>query len=524
MTKKHFIWCLILAGVAAGSSLALERPTEYVQPPEPEPVPPPRRTLETFNPLQELARSQDYSAARASSYQRQGGPRDNTWIPTTGEETTLADIRGPGAITHIWTTHRGEGRDLIIRIYWDGSPHPSVEVPIGDLFGVAMGINAPANAAPVQASSEGRARNCWWHMPFNRSARITATAPHSENNQSRATVPLYFYIDYRTYAEPIEDLNYFHARFLEADPPERGKPVTLVEAEGDGHFVGIVMGHRCRMDGWFGEGDDIITVDGTVSFLGTGTEDYFCDAWGFRVFSSPYHGCAFLEGRNAGDRLSVYRFHILDPIPFRKSFKFQIEHWPWISSLPNTGRGYYSSAGFWYQKTIHKAWPRLEEILSNAPWDPDKGRWNVQGSLEAEELRIVSFRGPAGPPKIQKSLLNLSGDHLLLFNAGGNGEFSLEVPGEEEGSAAVTFYFGRAADYGIVEIRVNGKRIGDPIDTFLKKEDLTRQVWPPRAYRFPDVPLKKGINTFQFSVQAKNPESEGFMIGLDCLVIEPKGP
>ena len=178
----------------------------------------------------------------------------------------------------------------------------------------------------------------------------------------------------------------------------------------------------------------MIAVDGKLSFWGTGTEDYFGDAWGFRVFSYPYHGAPVVEGREVGDRLSVYRFHITDPIPFRESFKFEIEHWPWISPIPNTGRDYYSSLGFWYQKTVHRAWPRLERIISNGPWDPDKGRWHVPGALEAENLEVLSSRSNAQgnpPPEPREFKPNLSGDRMLVFDSGGNGRFSLAVPAEK---------------------------------------------------------------------------------------------
>ncbi len=493
--------------------------------PNPQPAPLPARNRPPQNPMLDLTRSHDFSAARISSYQKQGGPRDNVWIPTTGEEVALADIKGPGAITHIWTTHRGEGRDLIVRIYWEGSRHPSVETPIGDFFGVAMGINAEMNSAPIQVSSEGRARNCWWNMPFNTSARVTVSAPKSEENLKRDTVPLYFYIDYCIYPEPVADIHYFHARFSETDPPVRGTPVTLLEAEGDGHFVGVVMGHRCRAPGWFGEGDDIITVDGKVSFLGTGTEDYFCDAWGFRVFSNLYYGVPALEGRDAGDRLSVYRFHILDPIPFRKTFKFEIEHWPWISPVPNTGRGYYSSCGFWYQKTVHAAWPRLERIVSNGTWNPDKGRWHVQGALEAEDLKVLDFtsrnKGAAGP-KPRKALPNLSGDHMLVFDTGGNGRFSLAVPAEKDGTYTVGVYYARASEFGIVSLDINGKNAGKPFDAYLRRKDLVRPLWPPEKVTIQGVVLKKGENRFTFSVNTKNPKAEGYQVGLDCIVLERK--
>ena len=323
--------------------------------------------------------------------------------------------------------------------------------------------------------------------------------------------------------------------------------VKLADIEGHGHFVGLVMGQRARTPGWFGEGDDIITVDGRLSFVGTGTEDYFCDAWGFRVFSDLYHGVPVFEGRNIGDRLSAYRFHIVDPIPFRKSLKFEIEHWPWFSPWPNTGRDYFSSLGFWYQTAIHKPWPRLERLLSNEPWDPAKGRWFVPGALEAEDLAVLAAASraaedtrpalPINPDTESRDVLrslvrygprpepvflmpNLSGDRMLTFDSGGDGAFSLAVPARSGRALRHPVHFVRADDYGIVELEVNGRKAGGPFDTFLKTSGLTRPIWPPKEAVFSDVPLKAGTNTFQFTVNSKNADSSGFRLGLDCVVLK----
>ncbi len=496
-----------------------------VQYPAPQPVAPPEAGGPAAGLMEAFSHTQAYSAARVSSYERKGGPRDKFWIPNTGEEFILAEIQGPGAITHIWNTFRGTGRDLIFRIYWDGSPHPSVEAPIGDFFGVAMGADAPLMSLPIQVSSEGRARNCWWYMPFAKSAKVTVAAAPGRIGKDPNTIAFYSYIDYQKYARAPKDLNYFHARFRETDPAERGRPVTLVEAEGAGHFLGVVMGNRTRTPGWFGEGDDIITVDGTVSFLGTGTEDYFSDAWGFRLFTSLYHGVPFIESRGVGSRVSVYRFHLMDPIPFLKSFKFEIEHWPWISPRPNSGRDYFSSVGFWYQSTVHKAWPRLERLISSEPWDPSKGRWFVKGALEGEDLGILGYKSKLGPnvrPDVVLALPNLSGDRMLDFDSGGEGDVTLLLPSEAEGSRTLKLYLARGPDRGIVTLSVNGVPVGGELDTYLRRDDLVRDLWPPAEYVVPGVVLKKGVNELRLAVNKKNPEADGFKLGLDCLVLEPK--
>ncbi len=523
---------LVFAG-AASSLLLLTSMTAGFQDPDP-------------SRLGQLARSQDFTAGRVSSAARNGGNLDTIDIPAGGAEVTLAELRGPGAITHLWTTFRGNGRDLVLRMYWEGNLHPSVEAPIGDFFGVAMGVNAEMVSEPIQATSAGRARNCWWRMPFNTSARVTASNIAPEGR----LIKLYYYLDYARFDKPVDDLNYFHVRFRETDPTERGRPVLVAEAQGEGHFVGVVLGHRSRTPGWFGEGDDIITVDGKVAFAGTGTEDYFCDAWGFRTFSSPSYGVPLYEGREPGSRLSAYRFHIEDPIPFKQTFRFELEHWPWASPTANSGREYYSSTSFWYQRRVHAPWPRLEAIVSHAPWDPSRGRWHVPNALEAEDLGLLGFRSTAVEPVetppapvdpdastgvIVRALLrygpqprsvfvmpNFSNDHILTFDGGGEGgEFTLAVPVAAPGIRAVRIHYVPAESHGIVQLFVNGREAGPPTDTFLKTDELTRPLWPPRAQVVENVKLHAGLNAFRFLVIGKNRESLGYRTAVDSLVVEP---
>lgn len=513
---------------------------------EPAPAPPVGDAAAAEDAMALLARPKSYSVARVSSFARDGGNHDVIELPLGGEEIVVADLAGPGAITHIWmTTFPNLGRDIVLRFYWDGSDHPSIEAPFGDFFGVAMGIDAPVDSWPIQVTGLGRARNCWWHMPFNRSARITAANVVPAGREGARIIHLYYYVDYRSYRRPIRDITYLHARFWETDPAERGKMVRLAEIEGRGHFVGLILGHRARTQGWFGEGDDIITVDGKLSFAGTGTEDYFCDAYGFRSFSALYHGVPVYEGRKIGDRLSAYRFHVMDPIPFRKSFVFDIEHWPWFSPWPNTGRDYYSSLAFWYQEGIHAPWPRLEKFLSNEPWDPAKGRWNVPGALEAEDLAILDSRSCAiedrsplpaielmtesrevlrgllryGPrPEPIHVMPNLSGDHMLAFDSGGDGDFTLGVPAPANGLYHVEVHYVLGWDYGIVILDIDERPAGEAVDTFMRSN---RAVSPPQAFIYENVPLKAGVNPFRFTVRSKNSESRGHRMAIDCVVLKP---
>src|SRR5215212_4253361 len=66
-----------------------------------------------------------------------------------GKTVTLAEIEGPGAIQHIWMTPTGNWRYSILRFYWDDEKEPSVEVPVGDFFGMAWGEYAHLNSLAV---------------------------------------------------------------------------------------------------------------------------------------------------------------------------------------------------------------------------------------------------------------------------------------------------------------------------------------------------------------------------------------
>ncbi|MFL5774329.1 MAG: DUF2961 domain-containing protein, partial [Flavisolibacter sp.] len=89
-----------------------------------------------------------------------------------GKTITLAEINGPGAIQHIWMTPTGNWRYSILRFYWDDEKEPSVEVPVGDFFGMGWGQYAQLNSLPITVNP-GSAFNSYWVMPFKKKCRIT---------------------------------------------------------------------------------------------------------------------------------------------------------------------------------------------------------------------------------------------------------------------------------------------------------------------------------------------------------------
>ncbi|MBN1290588.1 MAG: DUF2961 domain-containing protein [Candidatus Latescibacteria bacterium] len=285
-----------------------------------------------------------------------------------GETFTLAEIDGPGAIQQIWMTPAGTWRYMILRFYWDGEKEPSVECPVGDFFACGWGQYAHVNSLPV-CVNPGSAFNCYWEMPFRKSCRITM------ENIAEKQATLYYQINY-TLTDVPDDAAYFHAQFRRTNPLPYKDVYTIVDGiKGWGQFVGCYMCWGVNNNGWWGEGEIKFFMDGDSKFptiCGTGTEDYFCGSYCFRVnghyveYSTAYAGMPQVirpDGEySANTRFGLYRWHIMDPIRFEKDLKVNIQALGWRSGgryLPLQDD--ISSVAFWYQTEPHAPFPKLPD-------------------------------------------------------------------------------------------------------------------------------------------------------------------
>jgi hypothetical protein len=445
--------------------------------------------------LDALTRQQQYEARRASSSNADLTKNGDARSIPAGGELVLMDEDGPGMIAHIWTTVGSVDpfypRSLVLRIWYDGSEKPSVEAPLGDFFGVGHGAFANYTSLPVSISSHGRSRTCYWHMPFRKHIRVSVT----NESEKYETDSFYFYVDWRKYESLPEDTAYFHARYRQEFPAKPGN-YTLLDTKGRGHYIGTVYSAHQVETGWFGEGDDFFYIDGAEKpqLRGTGTEDYFCDAWGFREFSTPYHGVSLYEGVLTGDRLTAYRWHIQDPIPFRESLHVEIEHKGSIfndrGAITNFELGgfeerpdWVSSVAFWYQ---------YPPAFTEEPLPPAADRIPPWRIIKAAEM---PYR--AAPP-----LLVVPQNHVLAYipnTPDASIEFDFEL--EKDGRYRIDGVFLKGIMAGIYQAYLDGKKIGNPIDFVIVNFD-TVQV------RLDTHDLKAGTHTLRFEgVDAVSPES-----------------
>ena len=274
--------------------------------------------------------------------------------------STLMDVPGPGVIQHIWiTVDPKRYRDLILRMYWDDEDSPSVEVPVGDFFCNGWKTPTVILALPINVNPTG-GFNCFFPMPFRKHVRITI------ENRAPEEVQGFFYAINFAETDIDPDDAYFHAQFRRTNPLSYMQDYTILEGvKGKGHYIGTYLAWQQNSTGWWGEGEFKAFVDGDDQFpsiCGTGTEDYFGGAWGFGAnYSAPYLGypTGNCDGK-CGNRHGVYRFHIMDPIRFKKDLRVTIQAIGWRSEgryLPLQDD--ISSVAYWYQSEPHHPFAQL---------------------------------------------------------------------------------------------------------------------------------------------------------------------
>lgn len=332
--------------------------------------------------LYQLKKLNSYAASAENPLARRGsGGKANNgrkgspciWPFKKGDTHILLDVEGPGMIRHIWMTippgNVDHMRNVIIRMYWDGQPHPSVEVPIGDFFGIAHGrqCNMVTDFVGMQ---DGKGFNCWILMPFKQRALITV------ENDSHTDVEMFFYqIDFTLGDELDSDTGYFHAQFRRMNPcPIQEDYVILDGVQGRGVYIGMILGIRDLFkEAWWGEGEVKFYIDDDDLFptiCGTGTEDYIGSAWGLSEIITPLQGAPLVDGK-AG-LYSLYRFHQKDPIYFSSKIKITIQQIGF--GLADKAKSHYDKDFIGYQAAGHSLdseycyFERSDDYCSVAYW------------------------------------------------------------------------------------------------------------------------------------------------------------
>ena len=331
-------------------------------------------------PLPWYTRTQNYRSLKQSSFDRTGGNRD-AWPIAAGAVQEVFNAQGAGIISHIWFTIAARSGDhlkeLVLRAFWDGSAKTSVEAPIGDFFGLNLNSYVIYESEYL-ACSPGKSLNCYFAMPYRRSARLTVT-----NEGKQEVGSFYSNIDYMSVASLPDDALYFHAQYRQSAPctpvaytgsklnPEGKQNYVYMETRGRGHLMGVTLGVLQNANGWWGEGDDMIFVDDDSKpiITGTGSEDYFLGSWDFGgrdgaiPFAHHMYGAPLIVApERTGGRYCCYRWHGDNPVTFEKYLKHTMEH-----GHANDRADNFFSVAYWYQAPVYTDFPALPPVEARIP-------------------------------------------------------------------------------------------------------------------------------------------------------------
>ncbi len=507
--------------------------------------------------LESLAKPQEGRSMRATSTMRVGEVRrggqmklnpkgdfkgdleeasnwDNYTIPP-GQTHVMLDEQGPGVITHMWITFLGpepqkwapkgsaNHQEMLLRMYWDGSQRPAVEAPLGDFFANCFGKRSEVVSLPVTVAN-GTAYNCFWRMPFRKSARIEIV------NQSAKPISLLYYnIDWIKKDRIPEDTPYFYAQYRQEYPVKKGQDYVFLETKGKGHYVGTVLAVRTRSPAWFGEGDEKICIDGErkPSIQGTGTEDYFLCAWGLKRTSTPYFGVPYFDQWGiVGGHTSAYRWHINDPIVFNTGIKVSIEHFGWLP--PDENPKYremswnereddYASVAYWYQtgeSTFTARAPAAGERRL-----PSLERITVPAVACFFPDHTGACAGHHGAGETTSQQLDLYEGKQLLYMPGKPEGAWLEIPFTVEKKEPLRLLLNatKSYDFGKYRISLDGVTLSKMTDFYSpsasNEEVHLLDFWPA-----------PGKYTLRLECVGKNIKSSGYYVGLESLRLRERRP
>jgi len=257
---------------------------------------------------------------------RKGAPNR---IVFPGERVVLADLAGPGRITHTWltvTSARSIGnpspaflRGQVLEVFYDDLAEPSVSVPRLDFFGVVHGVPA-SYASALTAANEGLGLESRIPMPFDARIRVEYV------NGSTEPALLYYQLDVLLGPRAAEG-GRLHAMFHRDNPSTPADDLVILDGlRGPGRYLGMTGGVRPFDHHWWGEGEVKVYLDGETqpTICGTGTEDYIGSAWSLGTFAAPESGAPLVVGPTGGmeggwSLVSFYRWHLSDPVLFGES-------------------------------------------------------------------------------------------------------------------------------------------------------------------------------------------------------------
>lgn len=438
-----------------------------------------------------------------------------------GQSARTIGLRGQGAITAI-RIKVGLGdradeitalRELALKITFDGETKPSVWSPLGDFFGTAPGLNK-YRSLPLGITDDGM--YCFWYMPYGKGASVELI------NDGKSARKLEIAVTHAPLTQPLDTLARFHAKWhrdaLLPTEKERWIDWTMLKTEGIGRFAGVQLHVWNPKGSWWGEGDEKFHVDGEKfpSTFGTGSEDYFGYAWCNPTrFENAYHNQPFNSGNNRG-HASVNRWHVVDNVAFQTSFEGYIEKY-YANDRPTL----YAATAYWYLKSGG------HDPYEPAPMSDRLGYFDmnlpepmaVKGAVEGEKMKVLDVSAGKTEPQDMSGFGESwsRGSQLWWTECKPGSKLTLALPVAKAGQYSVSVNLTRAVDYGICQLWLDDRKLGEPIDCY------NNGVVPTGAIDLGTVSLSAGEHRLVAEIVGTSDKGvKGYMFGLDYVKLEGK--
>lgn len=325
-----------------------------------------------------------------------------------GARVDAARLEGAGVIDRLRIRLDPDAPELLrstlLKIRWDRETKDSVDCPIGDFFGNGFRRDQ-YRSLPMGLTEDGW--YSYFSMPFGSRARITFV-----NEDAKRPVRITLRMVYRKTDGLAPGTGLFHAKwrreevvatdlYYENNSGEYN--YHALDVHGAGRFLGMNLNVFNRHTLWWGEGDPMIFVDDEPwppAIHGTGTEEYFNDAWGFHRYISAVGADKGTKERNiipvsgvlmgGGEEPlqgfggnAIFSFNLTDSVPFTKRIQVTVEHGQEQNDLTND----YSSTAYWY------ALPGARDFFMMRPaWEratPPESEWPAMRKVA--EVRYLDW-------------------------------------------------------------------------------------------------------------------------------------
>jgi hypothetical protein len=229
-------------------------------------------------------------------------------------------------------------RNVLIKILFDG--HETVMCPLGDFIGSGYG-GRKIKSWYRDLSDSGNLISRWV-MPYRKTAKIYFINKNSfdvdinagvvVNSFTWSDASMYFHATYK-FEENIKDAKWDYDENKIASK-DSSAPIdwNFVTIKGEGVYLGNTLSVNNYMNSWYGEGDAKAYVDDEKfpSEFGTGLEDYYNTSWAPVVlYQTPFANAPRADNPSSKGYNTFTRTRILDAIPFKKSFAFDMEMLSW---------------------------------------------------------------------------------------------------------------------------------------------------------------------------------------------------